>query len=315
MVKTVSHFPEEKAMAARRIVSTLVPHAILKPLMVTSNGPAGAHLAAHMLLIAVLASLVGAAQDHLLVWPAMFCLGIVLTHLFAPQHECAHYSAFKSRRINEWVASVCGAIVMVPEIHFRYEHTNHHRYTNLTGQDSQFIPLPQSLFGYGWYLSGLPYWWGSVSGIAKRSLGRLSEAELGFIPAAERATVIWEARAHALLYLSLALAVALGWTAPVHYWLLPMLLGQPVMRFIRMAEHVGRPTELDLLRNTRSTQVGFVWRFLAWNMNYHCEHHLAPTMPYHALPQLHALVRDQIPTGRGYPAAHREIWRRISHTG
>jgi fatty acid desaturase len=206
MVKTVSHFPEEKAMAARRIVSTLVPHATLKPLMMTSNGPAGAHLAAHLLLIAVLASLVGAAQDHLLVWPAMFCLGIVLTHLFAPQHECAHYSAFKSRRTNEFVASVCGAIVMVPEIHFRYEHTNHHRYTNLTGQDSQFIPLPQSLFGYGWYLSGLPYWWGSVSGIAKRSLGRLSEAELGFIPAAERATVIWEARAHALLYLSLALA-------------------------------------------------------------------------------------------------------------
>ena len=312
MVQTVPKTAEENAMAARQIVSSLVPRATMKALMVKSNGPAGAHLLAHFLLIAVLAYLVGATQDKLLVWPAMLCLGVVLTHLFAPQHECAHYSAFKSRSINEWVASVCGAIVMVPEIHFRYEHTKHHSYTNLVGQDSQYIAQPMSLLGYGWYLSGVPYWWGSVSGIAKRSLGRLSEAELGFIPVSERARVIWEARAHALLYLALAMGVVLGWTAPVLYWLLPMLLGQPVMRFIRMAEHVGRPTELDLLRNTRSTQVGFVWRFLAWNMNYHCEHHLAPTMPYHALPSLHALVRDHIPTGHGYPAAHREIWQRIS---
>ena len=224
MVNTVPQFSEENAMAARRIVSTLVPRDALKPLMAKSNGPAGAHLLAHVLLIAVLAYLVGAAQDHFLVWPAMFCLGIALTHLFAPQHECAHYSAFASRRVNEWVASVCGAIILVPEIHFRYEHTNHHSYTNLDGQDSQFIPLPKSLFGYGWYLSGLPYWWSSVSGIAKRSLGRLSEAELASIPVGERGTVIREARVHALLYLSLAAAVAWGWTAPIHYWLLPMLL-------------------------------------------------------------------------------------------
>ena len=50
-------------------------------------------------------------------------------------------------------------------------------------------------------------------------------------------------------------------------------------------------------------------------MNYHCEHHLAPTMPYHALPKLNRLVRDHIPVGRGYPAAHREIWRHVSRPG
>jgi fatty acid desaturase len=87
------------------------------------------------------------------------------------------------------------------------------------------------------------------------------------------------------------------------------------MRFIRMTEHVGRPTLLNLLQNTRSTQVAWGWRFIAWNMNYHCEHHLAPTMPYHALPKLHRLVRDHIPLAPSYPAAHREIWRHVSRPG
>ncbi|MEY4267973.1 MAG: hypothetical protein RIS90_2508 [Pseudomonadota bacterium] len=120
--------------------------------------------------------------------------------------------------------------------------------------------VPRSLWPYLWYLSGMLYGWNSLSGIAQRSLGRLSEEERAFIPTSERGTVIWGARLHGLLYLALALAMALGWTAPLHDWLQPLLLGQPVMRFIRMTERVGRPKALNLLQKTRSTQVGWAWR-------------------------------------------------------
>ena len=78
---------DDTAMAARQIVSTLVPREIMKPLMMKSNGPAAVHLLAHLLLIGGLAYLVGSAQGHWLVWPAMFVLGVVLTHLFAPQQK------------------------------------------------------------------------------------------------------------------------------------------------------------------------------------------------------------------------------------
>jgi fatty acid desaturase len=30
-------------------------------------------------------------------------------------------------------------------------------------------------------------------------------------------------------------------------------------------------------------------------MNYHVEHHMFPMVPYHALPRLHALIRDDLP--------------------
>jgi fatty acid desaturase len=43
-------------------------------------------------------------------------------------------------------------------------------------------------------------------------------------------------------------------------------------------------------------------------MNYHLEHHMYPMVPYHRLPELHRLIRDQLPPA--YPslwAAYREI--------
>jgi fatty acid desaturase len=51
-----------------------------------------------------------------------------------------------------------------------------------------------------------------------------------------------------------------------------------------------------------------IFRFLYWNMNYHVEHHIFPTIPYHALPKLHEAVKADCP--EPYPstiAAYREI--------
>jgi MocE subfamily Rieske [2Fe-2S] domain protein len=51
-----------------------------------------------------------------------------------------------------------------------------------------------------------------------------------------------------------------------------------------------------------------IHRFLYLNMNYHIEHHMFPLVPYHALPELHAAVKDDCPAP--YPnilSAYREI--------
>ncbi len=304
--------PADAVLAARQLVFTLVSRDDMKSLMARSNTPAWSRLAAHSALLLALGLLAARTAGTGLQWPAMFVLGIVLTHLFAPQHECAHYSAFRSRRVNEIVAWVCGLLIMVPQVHFRYEHTDHHSFTNLPERDPQHIPLPGSITAYLWYLSGIPYWWSSWSGIVRRSCGSLTRQELGFIPQGERRKVVWEARVMAIAYVTVAALVMAGWQAPVVFWFLPLLLGQPVMRFIRMTEHVGRPTVLDPLLNTRSTGVWAPWQFLAWNMNCHAEHHLAPAVPYHALPRLRSLLHGRIPVHHGYLGSHREIWQAMA---
>ena len=126
----------DSGRAARQLVHTIVPRDDMKALMVRDNARAAWHLAAH---VAVLAMLVSLSSGTWLVWPAMFVLGITLTHLFAPQHECALYSAFRSRWLDSVVAWTCGLLIVVPQLHFRYEHTDHHSYTNLPGQDPQHI--------------------------------------------------------------------------------------------------------------------------------------------------------------------------------
>jgi len=299
--------PKQGRMATADLVRSMVPREAMQSLMLRTNRHAAWQLLGHGLALVAAALLVALSAGSWLLWPAMFLLGIVLTHLFAPQHECAHFSAFRSRRLNALVAWVCGAAIMVPQVHFRYEHHHHHTHTHLQGKDPELIPMPPSLRDYFWYLSAIPYWWSSWSGIARRSLGRLDEQEQDFIPVTERAKVVWEARALALTYTTVLGLMVAGWTAPLFYWLLPLLLAQPVMRWIRMTEHVGRPHVADPLQNTRSTRVALFWRLLAWNMNFHAEHHLLPSVPFHALPRFNALLKGRIPVRAGYRQGHREI--------
>ncbi|WP_198954384.1 fatty acid desaturase, partial [Kineosporia sp. R_H_3] len=49
-------------------------------------------------------------------------------------------------------------------------------------------------------------------------------------------------------------------------------------------------------------------RFLYWNMNYHVEHHMFPTVPYHRLPELHEEIKgDLAPIYPSIWAAYREL--------
>ena len=67
---------------------------------------------------------------------------------------------------------------------------------------------------------------------------------------------------------------------------------------------------LDHRLNSRTVMMSRINRFIYWNMNFHVEHHMFPMVPYHALPQLHALIKHDLPPAkpihlcRGY----REMW-------
>jgi fatty acid desaturase len=52
-----------------------------------------------------------------------------------------------------------------------------------------------------------------------------------------------------------------------------------------------------------------VSRFIYWNMNYHVEHHMFPMVPYHRLPELHAVIGADLPApSQSILAAYREVW-------
>ena len=285
----------------------------LRALMRRSDGPGLRRLSAWVALVAGTTSLVLLAWDTWLIWPAMFVHGVVLVHHFSLQHECVHYTVFRTRWLNDAVGQICGLIIVLPHRFFRYEHCDHHTYTQVHGDDPEMIPMPQSLGAYLWYLSAIPYWRTKLTELLRHARGGLSPAERRFIPREEHAAVQRDARAMVAFYAALlAGSVATGWSGLLWLWLIPLILGEPVMRFIRMTEHVGRPTVAQMSENTRTNLVSWPWRFLCWNMNYHAEHHYVSSVPFHALPRLHEKLRDHVHVEPGgYLGAHRDILRQL----
>lgn len=285
----------------------------LKSLMRRSDGVALRRLGLWLLLLAATTGLITLAWDSWLIWPAMFVHGVVLVHHFSLQHECVHYTAFRTRRLNDLIGHVCGLIIMLPHRFFRYEHCDHHTYTQLTGKDPEQVPMPDGIGQYLLYLSALPYWKTKFAEVGRHAAGRLSAAERRFIPKEEHAAVTRDARLMLGFYGLVLVGMALsGWWGLVWYWIIPVFLGEPVMRFIRMTEHVGRPAVAQMSDNTRTNLVSAPMRFLCWNMNYHAEHHYVSSVPFHALPRLHEKLRDHVHVEpRGYLGAHLDILQQI----
>ena len=285
----------------------------LRDLMTRSDAAAFRHLAGWLLLLLGTGTLVWFSLGTWWMIPAMFAHGIVLVHHFSLQHECVHYTVFRTRRLNDFAGVICGWIIGLPHQFFRYEHCDHHTYTQLHGEDPEMIELPKSIWGYLWYISAVPYWRAKLSEIYRHAMNRLNDSERRFVPKLAEATLVREARVMVSVYaLILVSMLVFQWWAPLWFWLIPLILGEPAMRFVRMTEHVGRPTVSAMRVNTRTNLVSRPMRFLCWNMNYHAEHHYASSVPFHALPRLHEKLRNHIHVEPGgYLGAHRDILAQI----
>ena len=285
----------------------------LKALMVRSDFPALARFVAVLLTLGMTSSLIILTYDNFWLYPSMFLQGIVIVHFFSLQHECIHYTAFKTRKLNDLFGTICGYLIILPNQQFRYEHCNHHTYTQLKGQDPELIELPISLWKYLWYISSVPYWENKLRQIFRNALCRLNDDDKTFLTQYEALIIFREAQIQLGFYaFVLITCLHMQWSGPIFFWIIPLFLGEPVMRFIRLTEHVGRPNVDDMKENTRTSLVSWPSQFLSWNMNFHAEHHYAPSVPFHALPKLHKKLQGFVYVEkRGYLGAHIDIIKQL----
>jgi fatty acid desaturase len=247
---------------------------------------------------------------------ALLLHGIALCFLFCALHESIHRTAFASRWLNDLVASICGVLLMLPPGYFRLYHFAHHRYTQDPTRDPELATAaPATLGAYGWRVSGLPYWHDRLSVTLSHALtGRARES---FVAPEKAAGVVREARILWACYLCI-LAASLYWHRAdvLIYWVLPAILGQPFLRLFLLAEHSGCAFNDNMLENTRTTRSNTAVRLLTWRMPYHAEHHSFPSVPFHALPELHGLIGQRVRvTASSYLAVHRELLQRLRAAG
>jgi len=291
--------------------TALIGRAALKRLSERKDAPGLKHLAGHIALLTATGWSIHLSLGTVWLWPAMFVHGVALISLFAPLHETIHRTAFHSRALNDMTAFVIGVLILLPREYFRAFHFAHHRFTQEAADPELATPKPANVPQLLWYVTGFPVWRSALKGLAARACGILREPF--YATDRVRRSVILESRWVLAIYVAaLAGSIAAGSALLLWYWIIPALLGQPMLRLYLLAEHSACPRSPDMLENSRTTYTNALVRFLAWNMPFHAEHHAWPSIPFHALPETNTIIRDKLrKTAPGYRAALGEIWRAV----
>jgi fatty acid desaturase len=266
----------------------------LRALQGRSNARGAIRLTIHLALLVGAGWLV-AISSGWSVLPAVFLLGVVQAALFAPAHETMHQTAFASRRANAIVGWLAASPSLLNLQFYTAFHLAHHRHTQVPGRDPELgVPDPTDLKSYILRLIGIPFWKLRLTTVLNGWRGDMSAYP--YVSAAAAPGIIVSLRAMSAMMVGGAIlsAVLFGWKTPFLFWILPQVLGQIPLRAYLMAEHTGCTQDRNGLTNTRTTLTNAVVRLLMWDMPFHAEHHLYPSIPFHRLRDAHAQIRDKL---------------------
>lgn len=241
--------------------------------------------------------------------PAFFAYGTVYCFLNHLMHETHHRTVFKSIWLNELVHWIAGFAHGAEPIYDRWGHAQHHTYTYMIGDDPEVItPRPADIptllgqfFGIGIIKPGP---------IINHAFGIIPPADKELVPESDWKAMIWSSRlwllGYALIFIS---CFVFGTILPLVYTLFARFYGAFIPTLLNDTQHVGLEQNVyDHRLVSRNVRVDPITSFLYWNMQYHIEHHMFPTVPFHALRKLHKKIKHQLP--EDYPSvwhAYREI--------
>ncbi|MBM3619719.1 MAG: fatty acid desaturase [Alphaproteobacteria bacterium] len=303
-----------RATGERARQMRVLPTETLKALYRRSDAAGLLRWTIHVALLAAGGWLIHLAWGTWWLAPAWLLQGMLVMALFAPMHESAHYTAFKSRWLNDVAAFLSAAAIFNIGTYYRHFHLAHHRYTQDPARDPELIaqPEPKTIGDYLWRISAIPFWATRVYQIARFPFGKV--AGLDFIHPSAWPEIVRSARLQALFYAAIAAtSVATGSWIAVTCWIIPAFFGAPLLRAYLVVEHNGCTHDDNGFTNTRTTLTNPLVRLIMWNMPFHAEHHLLPNIPFHRLPDAHQALRAhmQVVTP-GYVRANREVLAGLS---
>ncbi|RJG40560.1 fatty acid desaturase family protein [Mesorhizobium sp. DCY119] len=303
----------ENGLSAAEWYHTDIPRKQMKELMKRVDGPAIRDTALWFGLLAL------TALGGIWFWgswaavPFFICYGVLYGSASDSRwHECGHGTAFKTRWMNDAVYQIACFMIMREPTIWRWSHTRHHTDTIIVGRDPEIVAMrPPDIVSMLLNIFALKNVPTAFAKLLLHGTGRLTEEEKTFVPEMEQARVYAVARIWVAIHLCvLALALYFGsWLPLMLVGPLPSMYGGWFSHFVGMTQHAGLAENvLDHRLNSRTVYMNPVFRFLYWNMNYHVEHHMFPMVPYHALPQLHEIMKQDTPRPyAGCWEAYREI--------
>lgn len=306
----------ETGLAGARWYHSDVPRKEMKALMKRSDHPA---IRDTLIWLGAMVVLAGVA---IIMWPSwwaapfLFAYGVLYGSAADSRwHECGHGTAFKTRWMNDAVYQIASFMMVRNPVEWRWSHTRHHTDTIIVGRDPEIvfmrpIELARVMLNVFGILDAFHGW----KTMLHQAAGHIDAEVRDYVPEMERAKLVRIARIWTLIYgATIVAAIAMGSILPLMLIGLPRLYGAWHHVMTGLLQHGGLADNVtDHRLNSRTVYMNPVSRFIYWNMNYHVEHHMFPMVPYHALPALHALIKDDLPApNRSIAEAYREMWPAI----
>jgi fatty acid desaturase len=305
-----------------------VERAVMSDLMRKRNGRALAQVVPQLLLFAATGTLAYWAYSkvHWTNWTwavpllalalfvhgtiGSFCGGIAC-------HELCHKTPFRTTALNGVFLKIYAFLSWFDPVGYRVSHVKHHQVTVHTEHDGEVV-LPQGLSWYGarFILMELTVnpmkLYLLVHNCVVAALGRVTGRDAFFraewlrriIPESDPA-LRREHRNWARVVLFGHLFLATVFIATGHWFLIVVVtFGCQYCDWLQLLcaapQHIGLSSNVsDFRLCTRTYTCGRFVGFLYWNMQYHLEHHMFPSVPFYNLPRLRSVIEADLP-----PATH-----------
>lgn len=303
----------ESGLAAAQWYHSDIPRPQMKALMKRSDQPA---IRDALILFGAMALFAGLG---ILLWPTWWSAPFWLAYgvlygsaMDARWHECGHGTAFRTAWMNDALYQVACFCMIRNPVSWRWSHARHHTDTIIVGRDPEILAMrPPALAQIAINLFGVMDVWRGLMRMMLNASGKLDPQEASYIPQSEQPKLIRVARIWVAIYAAtIALALAQTSLLPLMVIGLPRLYGAWHHVLTGILQHTGLAENVtDHRLNTRTVHMNPISRFIYLNMNYHVEHHMFPMVPYHRLPALHDLIKDDLPPASpSMLAALREMW-------
>ena len=303
----------ETGLSAAEWYHTELPRKVMKDLMQRSDQPAIRDTLIYYGLMVVFAGIGIALWPSW--WSAPFWLAYGVLYGSGSDsrwHECQHGTAFKTTWMNLFVFEVASFMIMRNSTTWRWSHARHHTSTYIVGLDPEIAVMrPPDLAQVIGAFVGIPAVISFFPRLVYNAFQGIHPEEKTFIPASEWPRLQRVARISLAIYVATgALAVAMHSLLPLMVIGLPRLFGAWHHVLTGLLQHGGLADNvIDHRLNSRTVLLNPISRFIYWNMNFHVEHHMFPMVPYHALPRLHEMIKDDLPAPTpSILAGYREMW-------